>query len=175
MGLSLAASVSRGLPLAPTRLAIRARLAVAAILAALVLGSLLTLNEAQLEAQVARAFPAQAVAFLRQRSYDGPLYNTYNWGGYLIFHYREHPVGMDGRTLIHGAARILHSIKMERGEDGWQFDPELVAARLFILPRHAAITSLLRLDGRLQVVYEDDVAVVFVRRGDRHPGLATPA
>ncbi len=163
VGLSLVASMSRGLPLTPTRLAIRVRLTVAAILAALVLGSLWTLDEARLEGQVAQEFPARAVAFLRQRSYDGPLYNTYNWGGYLIFHYPEHPVSIDGRTLIHGSAHILHSIKMQRGEDGWQSDPELAAARLFILPRQAAITLLLRLDGRFQVVYEDNVAVVFVR------------
>ena len=128
------------------------------------LGSLLTLDEARLEAQVAQEFPAQAVAFLRQGSYEGPLYNTFMWGGYLIFHYPEHPVCIDGRTLIHGTARIVHSVKMQNGEDGWQSDPELAAARLLILPRKAAIALLLRLDARFQVVYEDSVAVVFVRR-----------
>ena len=127
VGLSLVASMSRGLPLAPTRLTIRARLAVAAVLAVLVSGALLTLDEARLEAQVVQRFPAHAVAFLRQGSYDGPLYNTYNWGGYLIGNYPEHPVCIDGRTLIHGTARIMHSAAIQHGEEGWQSDPELCA------------------------------------------------
>ena len=85
VGLALAASMSRGLPFAPTRLTIRGRWGVAGILAALVMGSLLSLNEARLQKQVAEGFPAKAVAFLKQGSYEGPLYNTYNWGGYLIY------------------------------------------------------------------------------------------
>jgi hypothetical protein len=137
---------------------------VAAILVALMLGSFWALDQPQLEAQVAREFPAQAVAFLRQGSYDGPLYNTFNWGGYLIYNYPEHRVSVDGRTVIHGSARIVHSTKMEDGEEGWQSDPELAAAGLLILPRKDAIALLVRLDRRFRVVYEDAVAVVFVRR-----------
>lgn len=57
VGLSLVASMSRGLPLAPTRLTLRARWTVAAILAALVSGSLLTVDEARLAANVAQEFP----------------------------------------------------------------------------------------------------------------------
>ena len=163
VGLSLVASVSRGLPLLPTRLTIRGRCAVAAVLAVLLLGSLATLDEARLEAQVAQRFPVQAVAFLRQGSYDGPLYNTYNWGGYLIANYPQHPVCIDGRTLIHSTARIMHSVTIQRGEEGWQSDPELAAARLLILSRKEPITSLLRLDARFRVAYEDRVAVVLVR------------
>ena len=164
VGLSLVASMSRGLPLVSTRLTFRTRWAVATVLAVLVLGSLLTLDEARLEAQVARIYPAHAVVFLRQGRYDGPLYNTFNWGGYLIDQYREHPVSIDGRTLVHGVARTLHSVKMQFGEEGWQADPELLAARLFILPRKEAIALLLRLDRRYEIVYEDAVAVVFVRK-----------
>ena len=165
VGLSLVASMSRGLPLAQLRLTFREILAVAATLAALVLGSLLTLDEDWLQSQVAHWYPAQAVAVLRQGSYRGPLYNTYAWGGYLIFHYPEHFVCIDGRTLIHGSDRIVHSIEAhQHGEEDWRSDPELVAARLFILPRKDPITYLLRLDARLEVVYEDAVAVVFVRK-----------
>lgn len=164
VGLALVASASRGLPLAPRRRTLGGGMGVAAVLAVLALGSFLMLDEAPLEGQVARQYPAQAVAFLRQGSYDGPLYNTYNWGGYLIEHYPQHAVSIDGRTLVHGAAQIVHSIEIERGEDDWQSDPELAAAGLLILPRKAPIASLLRLDERFHVVYEDALAVVFARR-----------
>ena len=166
VGLALWASASRGISLAPRRLSTRVGWGVAVILAALTSGSLLILDEPWLESQVARKFPVQAVAFLKQGSYDGPMYNTYDWGGYLIAHYAEQPVCIDGRTLIHGAARIVHSVRMERGEEGWQSDAELAAARLLILPRKAALALLERSDPRFRVVYEDGTAVIFVRRQD---------
>ena len=125
---------------------------------------LATVEEKPLAAEVARRFPVQAIAALRQSSWPGPLYNTYDWGGFLILHYPEHPVSIDGRTLVHGAPRVLRCTRTERGEEGWQSDPELAAARLIILPRKLTLTSLLRRDARFRVEYEDAVAVVFVRR-----------
>ena len=128
--------------------------------------SLATLNESQLETQVAKQYPGPGRGILHQpgHSYDGPLYNTFNWGGYLIYNYREHPVCMDGRTIIHGAVQVVNNIKMGHGKENWQSDPELAAARLFILPRKEALTLLMRLDTQFTIVYEDDLAVVFVRR-----------
>lgn len=163
VGLSLVASASRGFSLAPARLSPRVRFGAAAVLTALILGSCSSLNEVWLGRQVARRFPVQAVAFLRQGSYKGPLYNTFEWGGFLIRHFPEHAVCIDGRTLVYGTSRVVHSIRMQRGEEGWQSDPELSAARLLVLPRGEALTLLVRLDTRFHVVYEDRVAVVFVR------------
>jgi hypothetical protein len=164
VGLALIASASRGLNFSPTRLSFRAGLGVAAAMVVLFLGSFVTLDEAQLDAEVARQYPEKAVAFLQQGHYEGPLYNGYNWGGYLIFRYREHPVSMDGRSsTVHDTERVLHDREMQRGEEGWQSDPELAAARLVILPRKVALTLLLRLDARFRIVYEDDIAAVFVR------------
>jgi hypothetical protein len=164
VGLLLVASASRGHALTPTRLSLRSGLCVAAIVTAFALGCMGTLNEPELESYVARSYPVKAVAFLRRGSFDGPLYNTYNWGGFLIFHYPEQEVSMDGRTLIHGAGRVIRNTKMQDGIEGWQNDPELSAAKLVIVPRKDSITLLLRTDPRFRIVYEDEVAVVFGRR-----------
>jgi hypothetical protein len=164
VGLLLIASATRGLAIMPTRLSRRAALCVAAILAALFFGCMATLDESQLESYVAKSYPVKAIEFLKKASYDGPLYNTYNWGGFLIFRYPEHEVNIDGRTLIHGTAGVVHGTKMECGLEGWQSDRELSGANLVILPRKEAIALLLRLDPRFRVEYEDDVSVVFVRR-----------
>jgi hypothetical protein len=42
-------------------------------------------------------FPAGAVRFLRQHNIRGPLFNTYEYGGYLIW--QGVPVFIDGRAL----------------------------------------------------------------------------
>lgn len=139
-------------------------LAVAVALA--VLGVLWSeaISERQLEESVARAYPERAVAFLRAGEYSGPLFNHYNWGGYLIWKLPEIPVGIDGRANLHGDDRIDRLTRTCTGMLGWDEDPELLAARVILLPRKLPLTSLLRLDPRFQLVYEDDLAVVFIPR-----------
>ena len=122
------------------------------------------LSETKLEAALAAEYPAAAVAAVRQQQYPGPLYNTFDWGGFLIWRLPEHPVSMDGRSNVHGDERILRSLLTSTGKKGWSTDAELRAARLFILPADLALTELLRRDREYELVYEDAVAVVFARR-----------
>jgi len=37
------------------------------------------------EIKLAENLPARAVQFIQERTPPGPLFNSYNWGGYLIF------------------------------------------------------------------------------------------
>jgi hypothetical protein len=73
-------------------------------------------------------------------------------------------VAIDGRTNVHGDARILEFANLWTGKPGWASDPELLKANLVITPRVSAIASLLRTDPRFEVAYEDVQAVVFERR-----------
>jgi hypothetical protein len=50
------------------------------------------------------------------------------------------------------------------GQPEWASDTELNAAGVVIAQRNFALTQLLRLDPRFQVVYEDQVAVVFIAK-----------
>ncbi|MGH8009310.1 MAG: hypothetical protein ACREQ3_20160, partial [Candidatus Binatia bacterium] len=107
-----------------------------------------------LESALAEKFPVAAAAVVEERGYMGPLYNHYNWGGYLIWRLRNLPVSMDGRSNIHGDTRIERSIETWTGRNGWASDPELTAARLVIAGTNDALASLLRLDARFELVYE---------------------
>jgi hypothetical protein len=116
------------------------------------------------QATLEATFPVQAVAFVRERGYRGPLYNNYNWGGYLMWALPELPVSMDGRANLHGDARLVRSAITWQGRPGWDGDPELLAAGVIIADIHAPLTALLRRTGRFEVVHEDPVAVVLVPR-----------
>jgi len=124
----------------------------------------LGISEATLEAQLADTYPAAAVAFIEQHQYPGPLYNHFNWGGYLIWRLPRLPVSMDGRSNIHGDDRINHAATIWNGTGDWSHDPELAASRLVIADVHRPLTTLLARDDRFRIVYEDAVAAVFVRR-----------
>ncbi len=125
------------------------------------------LSPAGLEAAVAQKFPARAAAFVEARGVVGPVYNKFNWGGYLIWALPRLPVALDGRTNLHGDERIVRIGRSWEGLSGWQDDPELSAANVVIADATAALTGLLRHDARFEVAYEDAVAVVFVRRSAR--------
>jgi hypothetical protein len=112
-------------------------------------------------------FPAEAVEFIRESRPPGPLYNHFNWGGYLIWTLPEYPVSLDGRTNLYGEERLLRAFNTWNGEEGWDRDSDLLAAGVILVPASKKLqTELLerlrKSPDRWRVVYEDEVAVVFV-------------
>jgi hypothetical protein len=124
------------------------------------------ISEQQLESFVERQFPVAAVKFINEKNYSGPLYNHFNWGGYLIWALPRLLVSMDGRTNLHSDQRIERSVNTWSGVRGWESDPELMKARLVIGGVNDALTNLMRMDSRFKLVYEDAIAVVFVASTD---------
>jgi hypothetical protein len=114
--------------------------------------------------KIAGEFPARAAEFVGQQQLPGPMYNLFDWGGYLMYALPEVPVGIDGRTIIHGQQRVLRNWSTVYGRAGWQDDPELARARLVILPKDCPLSGLLAHDARFRRVYGDEIAAVFVGR-----------
>jgi hypothetical protein len=124
------------------------------------------ISEQQLESVVERRFPVAAVRFINEKNYPGPLYNHFNWGGYLIWALPRLLVSMDGRMNVHGDQRIERSVNTWSGLKGWESDAELMKAGLVIAGVNHALTNLVRMDPRFKLVYEDNVATVFVASTD---------
>jgi hypothetical protein len=120
------------------------------------------LSEPHLRTVVERRFPVKAVEFVRQNNYSGPLFNSFNWGGYLIWGLPQIPVSIDGRGNIH-RHRVEISRQTWMGYSGWDSDRELMDSRIVIAEVTWPLTSLLRMDSRFKLVYEDGTAAVFVR------------
>ena len=122
-------------------------------------------SESSLAKVVETHFPVQAVKFIKSRQLSGPIYNSLDWGGYLIWSLPELPVAVDGRTNLHGDERIASSVATWDGRTGWETDPELLRARLIIGQTGKPLTHLIRRDPRYRLVYEDNTATVFVVDG----------
>ena len=133
------------------------------------------ISETRLAANVAERYPAAAAAFVAQQELPGPLYNHFDWGGYLMWRLPQYPVSMDGRTNVHLPERVDRSRATWSGAPDWQSDPELQAAGLVVASVNAPLTALLRSYSRFQVVYEDSVAVVFTATGPRRRQAAASA
>ncbi|MCL2447622.1 MAG: hypothetical protein FWD17_01605 [Polyangiaceae bacterium] len=107
-------------------------------------------------------FPFGAVRYAREHALAGPMYNHYDWGGFLRFELPDIPGNIDGRGTIFSTHEVEQSVATWRGEPGWADDPLLRKAGFVIAGIHSALAQLLRLDTRFHVAYEDPVAVVFV-------------
>jgi hypothetical protein len=144
----------------------RERLLVAvAVLAVLVGGwRRYDVSNAWLEMQVAGNFPEVAAQYMDKNHLQGPLYNDFNWGGFLIWRLPGLLVSMDGRTNVHGDERVAHSIAIWSGKPEWVNDPELTHANIILAKKNAPLTSILRLDPRYKIVFEDVQAVIFQPR-----------
>jgi hypothetical protein len=130
---------------------------------------LLHVNNARLQAEMADKMPVKAVDVVRERHYTGAVFNTYDWGGFLIWNLRE-PVSMDGRAALYGDEAIERSKETWGGGAKWASDPNLQSAGVVIAPDGAALTQLLRMDTRFELAYEDKVAAVFVARKEAKNG-----
>ncbi len=56
----------------------------------------------RLEAALAETFPVAAAAFVKAHGYGGPVFNDYDWGGYLMWRLPHLSVSLDGRNTFRG-------------------------------------------------------------------------
>ena len=76
-------------------------------------------NTRGLDAAMSSEFPVKAVNFLRQNPQPGPLYNTFDWGGFLTWYMPDYPVAIDGRTDLYGDELDFLFFNSERGDDSY--------------------------------------------------------
>ena len=117
-----------------------------------------------LDAAMSSVFPVKAVNFLRQHPQPGPLYNTFDWGGFLTWYMPDYPVAIDGRTDLYGDELDSQFFKTQQGDASYVDDPYLNEAQVVLLSKKDGLASVLLSDPRFSLIFQDSLAVVFVRR-----------
>lgn len=107
--------------------------------------------------------PVEAVAYLRDNQPTGTMFNSYNWGGYLIYALREYPVFVDGRTDLYGDAFLQRYLQIAIGGDEWREGLDEYGVNLVLMERDSGLSRRLRDEPGWNEVYTDDTAAVFVR------------
>ncbi|MGB0023488.1 MAG: hypothetical protein WBP65_16870 [Candidatus Sulfotelmatobacter sp.] len=120
-------------------------------------------NTRGLDQAISHEYPVNAVNFLRRNPVGGPLYNSFDFGGFLIFYMPQYPVSIDGRTDLYGNAMVEQYFSTQEADPSYTTDPLLNEAGVVILKNKFPIAGMLLTDRRFRVIYRDDIATVFVR------------
>ena len=119
-------------------------------------------NTRDLDRAISSQYPVDAVNYLRRNPAPGPLYNDLGWGGFLIWYMPNYPVAIDGRNDLYGDQFDKLTLNSVLGD--YASDPYLKEAGLVLLPKKAPLSAMLTIDPQFRVVYQDELAVVFVRQ-----------
>lgn len=119
------------------------------------------LSNRSLDRIISKNFPVDAVNYVRKNPAPGPLYNDFNWGGFLIWYMPDRPVSIDGRTDLYGDAATEQAMKSLGGS--FEADKNLDEAGVVILNKSMPMPWKLAADPRFRIVYQDQLAAVFVR------------
>lgn len=116
------------------------------------------------DASEAAYFPKSAVEFVARENPPGPIFNSYDWGGYFIARlYPQYRVFIDGRADLYG--KLMDTfMDTAHGEGDWRQVLQEYGVRTVVLPPTTGLAGLLRLNANWRNVFEDKQAVVFVRQ-----------
>lgn len=124
------------------------------------------LSAQRLIVELDRMYPVRAASYVADTHPPGPLFNSVNWGGYLIYNLREYPVAGDGRTDAYGG-NISNNLRAVEGLGDWKHDPSFATSNLVIIEKSAPLAALLARDPEFRLAYQDHLAAVFTRVNPR--------
>jgi hypothetical protein len=121
-----------------------------------------SLDSTRVDERLHAEFPVAATDWIAAERPPGELFNTFNWGGYLMWELPRYRVSIDGRTDVYDEyLDVYHDTISAR--PGWEDELDREGIGTVLVDVDAPLADALRADGTWRVGYEDEVAVVFVR------------
>lgn len=111
--------------------------------------------------KVAEKMPVRAADFLRQHRQPAPLFNPYQWGGFLIWYLPEYPVAMDERRGLYPEQQELDYFQAMNADIPYRNCLPMNRARTFLMDKAGVMGEAFRGVAGFQVLYEDNVAIVY--------------
>jgi len=135
------------------------------LLAALTKAYVALSPETLAQAEREQGFPADALAWLRQERPSAPLFNPYNWGGYLIWHlYPDYRVFVDGRADLYGDDFLFQYAQVALAKPGWEAILDRYGVQTALVEAKSPLVGAMAASPAWEPLYEDGRALVFRRK-----------
>jgi hypothetical protein len=110
-------------------------------------------------------FPRTAVDWIIKNQPEGNLFNSYNWGGYLIWRdYLHYPVYIDGRADVYGAEFIYTYLNIYLAQPGWENLLDAYKINLVLVEPESDLSMELRHSVSWVNVFENKTSIIFERK-----------
>ena len=111
--------------------------------------------------------PIAACDAIRSGHFPQPIFQSYEWGGFVAWYLPDQPVVIDSRVGLYGAERNKKFFDVVEGKARVEGYDDFANANTVLLVKDSALGKALldlpQLSGQFRVVYQDDLAIVFVR------------
>jgi hypothetical protein len=119
------------------------------------------------EQALADRLPVEAVTAIARQGPPGPLFNSYNWGGYVLWAlYPDYPSFVDGRTDLFDDAILEDYLLIWRALPGWEAELDRWDIHLVLVEPDAPLARALETAGWRQL-HLDEQAIVMARPDPR--------
>lgn len=117
-------------------------------------------------------FPTAAVEFMKREKIAGNMFNTDQFGDYIIFAaWPQYRVFVDGRSDMYGARYMREYFNVARVEPGWEQTLSGHNITWVITGSESTLSTVLKDRGKWVQIYGDRVANIFVKNVPEHRKL----
>jgi len=107
-------------------------------------------------------FPKAAVDWILENHPVGNMFNSYSWGGYLIWRlYPEYPVYIDGRADVYGDAFLNNYMSVYLAQPGWQQTLESYSVHFVLIEPGSNLANTLQQTSGWKIVFENKGCILF--------------
>ena len=128
------------------------------------------------DAKFSADMPVECTRYIEDSGLQGRMFNTYRWGGYLIWHlWPEHKVMVDGRADVLGKDLVSDWQKAHKLSEGWEQVLDDYEIDYAIVSVKAPLVRGLEDDPDWRLVCSEPTGRLFVRKGSIADETAGPA
>lgn len=155
---------------APTRKSSIINIILVAIIFIVSLTHVLSIVERQAPEEKEK-FPVSATEWIRTNKPKGMLFNTYGWGGYLIWNlYPDYKVFIDGRADLYGDEYMREFLATYNADPRWEKRLRESNVNIALVETNSPISSALSENPEWKLVLRTDLESLFARQAaTTHP------
>jgi hypothetical protein len=108
--------------------------------------------------------PLGAVDWIEQNRPAREMFNSYNWGGYLLWRlWPQYPVYADGRTDVYDDKFLREYMSVTLAQDDWQAVLDRQNVSFIVIEAGGVLDTFLQREATWRETYRDKLAVIYVR------------